>query len=147
MDHEDAGEEDIFAINQLEAMQLMEEAWKRVTKTTIVNCWRHTGILPLDNMPASSSRENIVEPEVEIKVQEATKALAQLNLAVTNRKGSRNLLPRPQLVDDIEELLAEPADPEWVDEEESELELINMVGNIKIDSKQALTFLLDSRKG
>ena len=75
LDREDAGEEDIFTINQLEAMRLLEEAWKGVKQSTIINCWQHTGILPSNDGEASSSREKTAEPEVEVEVQEATNAL------------------------------------------------------------------------
>lgn len=129
LDREDAEEDDIFAINQLEAMRLLEEAWRGVTQSTIVNCWRHTGILPSNDEEPSNSRELTAEPDVEFEVQEATDALQRLNLSVSNREGSRHLLPRPCLVDDIEELLAEPAAPEW-DEDASEIELLNMVRQI-----------------
>ena len=127
MDCEDEGEDDIFAINQLEAMRLLEEAWNGVKQLTIANCWRHTGILPSDDEEPSSSRAQASDPDVEFEVQEATNALQRLNLTVSNRKGIRHLLPKPRLVDDIEELLAEPNAPEWVEEDTSELELLKMV--------------------
>jgi len=75
LDHEDEGEDDIFAINQLEAMQLLEEAWNGVKQLTIANCWQHTGILPSNDEEPSSSRAQASEPDVEFKVQEATNAL------------------------------------------------------------------------
>jgi len=129
LDHEDEGEVDIFAINQLEAMQLLEEAWKSIKQSTIANCWRHTGILP-SNEEASNSRANHAEPDVEFEVQAATDALQRLNHSLSNRGGGRHLLPRPCLVDDIEELLTEPAAPEWVGDG-SELELLKMVRQTK----------------
>ena len=132
LDREDAGEDDIFAINQLEAMRLLEEAWRSVKQSTIVNCWRHTGILPSNDEEASSSRDNTAEPDVEFEVQEATNALQQLNLSVSHQVGSRHLLPKPCLVIDIEELLVEPDAPEWVEEDASELELLKMVCQMKI---------------
>ena len=127
LDCEDAGEDDIFAINQLEVMRLLEEAWDSVKQSTIVNCWRHTGILPSDDREPSSSRLHTAEPDVEFKVQEATNALQHLNLSVSSRGGSQHFLPKPRLVSDIEELLAEPNAPEWIEEEASELELLKMV--------------------
>ena len=39
LDCEDAGDEDIFAINQLEVIWLLEEAWMSVKQSTIANCW------------------------------------------------------------------------------------------------------------
>jgi hypothetical protein len=46
LDRERDGEADIFKIDQLEAMRLMERAWEEVSTETVANCWRHTGILP-----------------------------------------------------------------------------------------------------
>ncbi|KIY48774.1 DDE-domain-containing protein [Fistulina hepatica ATCC 64428] len=43
---DEAGEEDIYKINLLEAMMMAREAWDEVTPETIANCWHHTGILP-----------------------------------------------------------------------------------------------------
>jgi len=127
LDREDAGEDDIFAINQLEAMRFLEEAWNCVKQSTIVNCWQHTGILPLNDEEPSGSRAYTAEPDVEFEVQEATNALERLNFAVSNREGSRHLLTKPRLVDDIEELLVEPKAPEWAEEDISEIELLEMV--------------------
>ncbi|KIO21035.1 hypothetical protein M407DRAFT_40793, partial [Tulasnella calospora MUT 4182] len=42
---EEAGEVDLYKIDQLQAMQLAKEAWDRVTRRTVVNCWCHAGIL------------------------------------------------------------------------------------------------------
>ena len=39
LDREDAHEDDIFAIDQLEVMRLLEEAWKCIKQSTIANCW------------------------------------------------------------------------------------------------------------
>ncbi|QRV93706.1 DDE superfamily endonuclease [Ceratobasidium sp. AG-Ba] len=36
------GEQNIYKINQLEAMELATTAWNRVMPSTVVNCWRHT---------------------------------------------------------------------------------------------------------
>src|SRR5258706_9651869 len=148
LEHEDAEEEDIFAINQLEAMQLLEEAWKSVKQLTIANCWQHAGILPLNDEEASSSRDHTTEPDIEFEVQEATNALNQLNLSVSNWEGSQYLLPKPCLVNNIEELLAEPAAPEWVEEDTSELELLKMVCQNNNDIQYcALTPHSAARKG
>ena len=137
LDREEEEEEEVFAINQLEAMQLLEEAWNSIKQSTIANCWQHTGILPSINEEASNSRDTHVEPDVELEVQAATDALQRLNHSLSNRGGSRHLLLRPCLVDDIKELLAEPAAPEWVSDT-SELELLNMVRQ----TKNKLSFII-----
>ena len=134
MDHEDACKDDIFAINQLEAMHLLEEAWEGIKQSTIVNCWRHTGILPSNDEEPSSSRACTTEPDVKFEVQEATNALQNLNLSVMNQEGSRHLLLKPHLVNDIEELLTEPDAPEWVEDDAPEQELLEMVCQIKYHS-------------
>ena len=88
----------------------------------IVNCWQHTGILPLNDEEPSGNRAYTAEPDVEFEVQEATNTLEQLNLALSNQEGSRHLLPKLCLVDDIEE----PKAPEWAEEDISEIELLEM---------------------
>jgi hypothetical protein len=44
LDLDDAGEQDIYKINLLEAMLMAKEAWDSVTAQTIEHCWEHTGI-------------------------------------------------------------------------------------------------------
>lgn len=44
IDLDEAGEANIFAINQLEVMKMAQEAWNAVSAETIKNCWNHTGI-------------------------------------------------------------------------------------------------------
>jgi hypothetical protein len=46
LDLDEAGEEDIWEMNQLESMRMTKAAWKAVLVATISNCWHHTGILP-----------------------------------------------------------------------------------------------------
>ena len=46
---------------------------------------------------------------------------------MSNWEGSRHLLPKLCLVDDIEELLKEPKAPEWAEEDISEIELLEML--------------------
>jgi hypothetical protein len=43
---DDAGEQEIYKINLLEAMMMAKEAWNIVTSTTIEHCWDHTAIQP-----------------------------------------------------------------------------------------------------
>ena len=88
LDCEDACKDNIFAINQLEAMRLLEEVWEGAKQSTIVNCWRHTGILPSNDKEPSSSCTRTTEPDVKFEVQEATNALQNLNLSVMNQEGS-----------------------------------------------------------
>ena len=41
------GAEDIYAINQLQAMRLICTAWDNVSNETIAHCWQKTSILPV----------------------------------------------------------------------------------------------------
>ncbi|KEP49219.1 putative tigger transposable element derived-like protein [Rhizoctonia solani 123E] len=55
---DDAGEDKIYHMEQLEAMQLAQVAWDSVSVATIVNCWRHTGIIYLPNAESRGVDEN-----------------------------------------------------------------------------------------
>ena len=46
VEKDEAGEEDIYKINLLEALLMAKQAWQEITSETIANCWRHAGILP-----------------------------------------------------------------------------------------------------
>lgn len=37
-----------YNVSQLDGMRLASRAWDDVTPATIRNCWRHTGICPVD---------------------------------------------------------------------------------------------------
>jgi len=87
LDREDSGEDDIFAVNQLEAMRLLNDAWDAVTQTTIQNCWRKTGILPQNTTTVPGTVENTIV-EVEMVVDKAAKLLTTLNLSICSRHGS-----------------------------------------------------------
>ena len=39
IDLDNAGEDNVYRINLLEVMLLAKEAWREVTRETIVNCW------------------------------------------------------------------------------------------------------------
>ncbi|CAE6504089.1 unnamed protein product [Rhizoctonia solani] len=47
----EAGEAKIYHIEPLEAMQMGKAAWDAILPSTIVNCWRHTGICPPNYFP------------------------------------------------------------------------------------------------
>ncbi|KIJ49861.1 hypothetical protein M422DRAFT_135371, partial [Sphaerobolus stellatus SS14] len=44
LEKEEAGERDIYKINQLEGMLMARAAWDAVSQQTITNCWNHTKI-------------------------------------------------------------------------------------------------------
>jgi hypothetical protein len=61
LDLDEAGEEDIYKLDILEAMVMVRDAWKKVSPETIANCWKHTGILPPPNpsTPVASPPEAV----------------------------------------------------------------------------------------
>lgn len=43
---DEAGEQDIYKLDLLEAMKMAKKAWDNVSSETIKNCWNHTEIQP-----------------------------------------------------------------------------------------------------
>ncbi|KIK16647.1 hypothetical protein PISMIDRAFT_83907, partial [Pisolithus microcarpus 441] len=43
---DEAGAHEIYKIDLLEAMRMIMAAWNAVASSTIMNCWKHTGIQP-----------------------------------------------------------------------------------------------------
>ncbi len=134
LDCEEAEEDDPFAINLLTAMQLLACAWDQVTPATIAACWRHAGILP------SSRVENVVEPvaepvvepvaEVQAAVDKAAEALASLNLAIHKQTDEQANLAKPALVDNIEELLKELPEPQWLNNDDDNDDVQGLIGAV-----------------
>ncbi|QRV83436.1 tigger transposable element-derived protein 6 [Ceratobasidium sp. AG-Ba] len=52
-----ASAQNMYSINQLEAMQLASTAWNKVEVSTIANCWRHTGLAA--DMPSTGLPEGV----------------------------------------------------------------------------------------
>ncbi|KAF8670831.1 CENP-B ARS binding protein-like protein [Rhizoctonia solani] len=46
LERDNQGIQDIYKIDQLQAMYLADSAWKVVTRETIHNCWKHVGLVP-----------------------------------------------------------------------------------------------------
>ncbi|THV04621.1 DDE-domain-containing protein [Dendrothele bispora CBS 962.96] len=44
VERDEAGERNVYEINLLEVMHMVQKAWGEVTQQTIVNCWRKSGI-------------------------------------------------------------------------------------------------------
>lgn len=63
---EEAGVEDIWKINILEAIMQAKRCWKEVKVSTIRNCWNHTGIQPrrcvTHTLPAQSRLTLVPHP-------------------------------------------------------------------------------------
>jgi len=47
------------SIDIMNVINFVKKAWDNVTSATIINCWRKTGILPLENAISNSEIENI----------------------------------------------------------------------------------------
>jgi len=117
-------------------MCLLNDTWDAVTATMIQNCWRKTGILPcnttvmLETVESTIAEVEIVKntvTEVETIIEEAAKLLTNLNLAICSCHGSHHLLATPHLVENIEELLREPPEPEWPEEDADETAVLDLV--------------------
>lgn len=149
LNREDAGEDDIFVVNQLEAMRLLNSAWDAVTPTTIQNCWRKTGILPQNTTSVLENTTSVPEMventimEVEIVVDEAAKLLTTLNSTIRSRHGTRHHLATPHLVENIEELLEEPPEPEWPEEDADEMALLDLVRTPLCSCTIVANFVID----
>ena len=46
LDRKAARLDDLYKINQLQAMAMIKKAWDKISQCTISNCWKHAGILP-----------------------------------------------------------------------------------------------------
>lgn len=106
IDHYDTGvtASVIYEINQLQAMQLADEAWKEVDATTIKRCWKKSGILPdiaptiprpLVSISSLLVTSDLLDPVVDVET-EVTRALDGLQrrgvLQASNRMSLEDLL-------------------------------------------------------
>ena len=66
----------IFDIDQLTAMHLAKQAWISIKESTIINCWRHTKILPHTNDSILEEVPNEEEEEI-VTLQHALNVLQQ----------------------------------------------------------------------
>jgi hypothetical protein len=71
VDRDEAGEHDIYKVDQLLAMNWCLDAWKDVTASTIANCFRHTGLFSTNDevMPTEASDEAAITTEVVEAIQ------------------------------------------------------------------------------
>ncbi|ORY99168.1 hypothetical protein BCR43DRAFT_503897 [Syncephalastrum racemosum] len=65
--------QDLFKINQKQGMDWCEMAWGRVSRATISNCFRHTGIISRgeddDSTPAGRQEANVEKEEIEEEIK------------------------------------------------------------------------------
>lgn len=115
---DEAGIDDIYAIDQLEAMRLVDEAWGHISNETIANCWKHTKIIcsndsELSNSPhTSSTKASEAPPEVDSSVKELANAIERLS--TSGVVASRNVPTVKDLLDIEGEQITEAL---WTDEE------------------------------
>ena len=77
----------IYNINQLQAMQIVDVAWCAVNTTTIHNCWHKAGIFPKIDSTASQSLIPITlllnNPSSEFQTELVTYAEKQVEAALS----------------------------------------------------------------
>ena len=54
LDMDAANEKAIYKVDILTAMYWYKAAWKQVSSDTIVNCWKHSGLVPPERISSSS---------------------------------------------------------------------------------------------
>lgn len=107
------GEDKIYKISPLEAMELTYAAWDQVTPITIANCWRHTKICgpEPEHLPTAHSI-----PTISSSVQESVMAL-QNSLDLLQAQASAPLT-EPMRADEFVRLDSGVlTEQEWTDEE------------------------------
>lgn len=113
---DEAGLDDIYSIDQLEAMRLVEQAWGFVSEATIVNCWKHTGITQTDHHSNSTQPSEVpastTPNEPDASEQELATAIERLS--VSGVVASRNVPTVEDLLDIEEEQVTEAL---WTDED------------------------------
>ncbi|QRV94489.1 DDE superfamily endonuclease [Ceratobasidium sp. AG-Ba] len=118
------GEANIYKINQLEAMELVHQAWDQVTPTTIANCWRHTKLSgPKPEYPPTP----LPVPTV---VSDTTHAVAALQDSLDRlQTSSHNLLEPVNAPDYLALDAGYPTEHEWTDQE--------IVDQVRAEMRQA----------
>lgn len=113
---DEAGLDDIYAIDQLEAMHLVDQAWSHISKETIANCWKHTGIICSSEPNNSPKTSAIIAPEVPPEVDKSVQELANAieRLATSGVVASRNVPAVEDLLNIEGEQITEAL---WTDEE------------------------------
>lgn len=62
LDRDNQGIENMYKIDQLQAMHMARAAWAAVTPQTIMNCWKHVGLVPNYNIPHPLPVPNMFVP-------------------------------------------------------------------------------------
>jgi hypothetical protein len=119
LERDDAGEENIWKIDQLQGMRLAERAWSLIVSSTIVNCWRHSGIIsPRGPDGWLLPETNTVEPDGPLVDDMVTAVEDALKKDLAQLKGrcvaERNLMSLEEVLADTEE--EKTTEEEWTDE-------------------------------
>jgi hypothetical protein len=113
LERDEFGEDNIYHIDQLEGMRLLEHAWESVTSSTVAHCWTHSGILRGPDEVVSIVDPVLTEPEcVKKAVNDLQDSLSRLVL-------TGQIAPRD--VPTVEELISNTAEKEteapWSDQD------------------------------
>jgi hypothetical protein len=123
IDRDEAGYQDIYHIDQLEAQQLSIEAWAQITSKTVANCWTHTGILPSDRDTEIPLDPALLSVGTDDAIEQLNAALKELSI---NAIASRDVMSAAELVSLEAEKVTEE---EWTDED--------IVEQVKFDQVEA----------
>jgi len=95
LDLEEAGSDDIYKVDQLQAMKWAVAAWNDISSTTISNCWKHCQILhprDINGEPITGGiRESaIIQDPIEMIIEE--ELVQQINTLAKHPMSLENLL-------------------------------------------------------
>lgn len=127
LERDEAGEQNIWHIDQLAAMRIAEEAWGVINTSTIVNCWLHSGIISRrdsDGKPLPTNNPEICPDTTPIPIQKSIEMLQEAIDKLAARKiGTDNIMKATELVDIDAETVTEKAftDVEIMEQARAEL--------------------------
>jgi len=117
IDRDEAGERDIYKVDQLQGMRWVKIAWSEVTPETIKNCWNHTNILSSSNGVETSAAEDPSPTRDDTPILSAEEAAVE-NELTTQMRTLR--VQDPMAIKD----LVNPEDEEKVHQEFTDEDLI-----------------------
>ncbi|KAG8931233.1 hypothetical protein FRC01_001633 [Tulasnella sp. 417] len=129
IDWDDAGELEIYKIDQLQSMQLAKDTWETVTGKTVASCWQHVGILS----PCDPNGTRIPETQPSSFTLALPKPITDpAHAAITELDWTIKKLAKrsiaPAQVMDAEEMLARSEEAEMegtLDDEEILVQILN----------------------
>jgi hypothetical protein len=141
LERDEAGEQNIWHIDQLAAMRIAEEAWGIINASTIINCWRHSGILsPRDGdgkpLPAHTIPDAHSDNPAPVSVQKSIELLQEaINKLAGQRVGTASVMKATEMVDVDAEKTTERAltDNEIMEQARAELDPVLAENNVEDD--------------